>query len=127
MFGGEDIPVSQEDGLNKKKTAHRTGPCPSCQKKNAKLDRTINKRGISISTCAHRSIPQQLISEGVGEDFKSKCFAVCQICYTWSIDAIKAADIQLKGQLGCLSQKPKRSKATILQSPLYCGEGNTLV
>jgi hypothetical protein len=33
----------------------------------------------------------------------------------------------LKGQLGCLSQKPKTSKATILQSPLYCGDGNTLV
>jgi hypothetical protein len=43
------------------------------------------------------------------------------------VEAIKAADIQLNGQLGCLSRRPQRSKATILQSPLYCGDGNTLV
>mmetsp|Transcript_35109 Transcript_35109/g.41382 ORF Transcript_35109/g.41382 Transcript_35109/m.41382 type:complete len:221 (+) Transcript_35109:353-1015(+) len=114
MFGDEDsFQVSQEDCFNKQRTSHetshrnnRTGPCPSC---------------------AHRSIPQQLKSEGVGEGFKSKCFAVCNNCYFWSVEAIKAADIQLNGQLGCLSQKPKRSKATILQSPLYCGEGRFLL
>jgi len=123
MFGDEDsFQVSQEDCFNKQRTSHetshsnnRTGPCPSCYKKNVKINNTINERGISVSTCAHRSIPQQLKSEGVGEGFKSKCFAVCNNCYFWSVEAIKAADIQLNGQLGCLSQKPKRSKATILQ------------
>mmetsp|Transcript_41435 Transcript_41435/g.53473 ORF Transcript_41435/g.53473 Transcript_41435/m.53473 type:complete len:132 (+) Transcript_41435:1121-1516(+) len=120
--------VSTNKGLHMSShSSNRTGSCPSCYKKNVKINNTINERGISVSTCAHRSIPQQLKSEGVGEGFKSKCFAVCNNCYFWSVEAIKAADIQLNGQLGCLSQKPKRSKATILQSPLYCGEGNTLV
>jgi hypothetical protein len=43
------------------------------------------------------------------------------------VEAIKAADIQLNGELGSLSHKTKRSKATILQSPLYCGEETSLV
>jgi len=33
----------------------------------------------------------------------------------------------VSGQLACLSKKPIRSKATILQSPLYCGEGRFLL
>lgn len=163
------------DSFNRKMSHHsdRIGPCPSCHKKNVKLNYTINQRGISVSTCAHRSIPQQLRSEEVGECFQSKCFAVCQNCSKFSLEAIKAADIQLNGQLACLSkqlyaervgegfknrcfaacrpcfsrsleaiqaanahfngevtclfEQPKTTKAKILQSPLYCGEGKTLV
>ena len=122
--------ISQDTSITKRKhISVRTGICPSCHSQDKKLSLTITPKGCYLARCAYSGITQQLTSESVGESFKSKCFAACSVCAKAAINAIKAADTHLNGEVGWLSEKHifKKSKATILQSPLYCGEGKTLV
>lgn len=127
----DDFQVSQ-DTLSRIGTSHKsnhTGSCPCCQKYEGNLEYTINKKGSSLAICAYSAIAQQLIAERVGDGFDSKCFSVCQVCYRSYLKAIKAADTHFNGEVEWLSvgYKIQRSLSTILQSPLYCGEGKTLV
>ena len=64
-----------------------------------KLPKTINHQGYSLTRCAYNGITQQLKAESVGDHFDSKCFAVCDLCCKFLIDAIKAADTLFNGEV----------------------------
>jgi hypothetical protein len=130
MLGSEeDFPFFNQAGADpsvpknsKKHTSDRTGMCPSCQRPNMKLDRTIDRRGIAVATCAFSAVASQLQAEWVGGDCDSQCFAVCSNCAKWSLTAIQFANNNLfKGEVASISDKGKVTKAKCLRSPIYGG------
>lgn len=125
----EDHQTSNISAKSSRKKVKRVAVCPCCQLE-CNLEKTIGKKGIFVAICAHSSIAQQLQSEHVGDAFQSKCFAVCQSCKHYSEEAIIFAEKEFNGEVELFSTmmgQIKKTRGTILQSPLYCGEGRTLV
>lgn len=126
----EDLFFSQGERYSRRRShaAKRIGLCPSCNRTNVNIGHSIGSKGIVVAICAYSHINEQLLSEWVGRNFDSKCFAVCSGCYKEGKKAIAVADTYFKGEVTCISKgDAPKSLARCLRSPIFCGEGRTLV